>query len=261
MTGLTAALWAEALKARRSRVPLVTAIGFALAPLMGGLFMVILKDPAMARRFGLISTKAQLFSGVADWTTYFGLLAQATAVGGFAVFGLAAIWIFGREYSDRTAKDLLALPTSRAAIVSAKMIVLAAWTALLVALVLGLGLVLGAAIGLPGWSVGLAVRSAVLIVIVAGLTYALVAPFALAASAGRGYLPPIGVLFLTIFLAQVIAALGWGAYFPWSVPALLSGAAGPSGSDLGAVSYLLVALTGLAGLAGALAWWQTADQM
>lgn len=260
MSGLTAAVWAEALKARRSRVPVVTAIAFALAPLMGALFMLILKDPAAARRFGLISTKAQLSASVADWAAYLGLLTQATAIGGFVVFGLAVIWLFGREYSDRTIKDLLALPTSRAAIVVAKMIVLAIWTALLTALVVALGLVLGAAIGLPGWSFGLTLQSAGKIAAVVSLTFALVTPFALAASAGRGYLPPIGFLFLMIFLAQVIAALGWGAYFPWSVPALLSGAAGPEGSDLGIISYLLVLLTGLAGLAGALAWWQSADQ-
>jgi ABC-2 type transport system permease protein len=40
-----AALWAEALKARRSKVPWLTAVGFSLAPLMDGLFMIILLDP------------------------------------------------------------------------------------------------------------------------------------------------------------------------------------------------------------------------
>ncbi len=151
MSGLSAAVWAEALKARRSRVPVVTAIAIALAPLMGSLFMLILKDPVTARHFGLISTKARLAAGVADWAAYLGLLTQAIAVGGLGVFGMVAIWLFGREYSDRTVKDLLALPTSRATIVVAKMIVFAVWSALLVVLVFGLGLALGAALGLPGW--------------------------------------------------------------------------------------------------------------
>ena len=106
-----AALWAEALKARRSKVPWLTALGFSLAPLVGGLFMIILKDPERARSMGLISAKAQLAAGVADWPTFFGLLAQATAVGGAMLFTIVTAWVFGREFSDHTAKELLALPT------------------------------------------------------------------------------------------------------------------------------------------------------
>ncbi len=260
MSGATAALWTEALKARRSRMPWLTALGFSLAPLMGGLFMMILKDPEWALRFGLITTKAQITAGAADWPTYLGLLRQAVAVGGLVVFGLVATWVFGREYSDRTVTDLLALPTSREVIVVAKFVVIAFWSAVLTALVCALGLSTGAAVGLPGWSLDLALGFAGRIAATAGLTVLLVCPFAWAASAGRGYLPPIATMFLVIFLSQVIAALGWGAYFPWSAPALISGVAGPNEQRLGAISYLLVALTGAAGIAGAVARWRWADQ-
>jgi ABC-2 type transport system permease protein len=241
-------------------MPLVTALGFCLAPLMGGFFMVVLQDPERARRLGLIGTKAQLVSGTADWPTYLGVLAQATAVGGVLLFGLAVIWLFGREYSDRTATDLLALPTSRAAIVAAKFLVLAVWSAGLLAVMFVLGLVVGGLVGLPGWSAGLALRAAGTAAATGGLTLLLVTVLALAASAGRGYLPAVGVMFLIVFLAQVVAAAGWGSYFPWSVPALYSGIAGPQAQQLGPVSYLLVVIAGLAGLAGTFTWWQTADQ-
>jgi ABC-2 type transport system permease protein len=259
MSGLRAALWAEALKARRSRVPLVTALGFCLAPLMGGFFMVVLKDPDRARRLGLIGTKAQLLSGTADWPTYLGVLAQATAVGGVVVFGLAAVWVFGREYSHRTVTDLLALPTGRAAIVAAKFLVVVVWSAGLVAVMFLLGLAVGSLVGLPGWSPWLAVRGAGTVAATGGLTVLLISLLAFAASAGRGYLPAIGVMFLMVFLAQVVAAAGWGAYFPWSVPALYSGIAGPGVGDLGGVSYVLVGLAGVAGVLGTFAWWRVAD--
>jgi ABC-2 type transport system permease protein len=154
---------------------------------MGGLFMLILKDPAFARRFGILSTKAQLAGSAADWPAYFGILAQATAVGGSIVFGLVVIWLFGREYSDRTVKDLLALPTTRAEIIVAKCVVLVIWTAMLTALLIVLSLGIGGVIGLPGWSVGLALYSAAQIGFVAILTLALVIPLAWVASAGRGY--------------------------------------------------------------------------
>jgi ABC-2 type transport system permease protein len=260
MSGLRAALWAEALKARRSRMPLVTALGFCLVPLMGGFFMVVLQDPERARRLGLIGTKAQLVTGTADWPTYLGVLAQATAVGGLLLFGLATIWVFGREYSHRTATDLLALPTRPAAIVAAKFGVVAVWSAGLVAIMLLLGLGVGGLVGLPGWSAGLALRAVGAVAATGGLTLLGVTPLALAASMGRGYLPAVGVMFLLVFLAQVVAAAGWGAYFPWSVPALYSGIAGRDLQRLGTISYLLVATAGLAGLLGTLAWWRLADQ-
>lgn len=258
--GCAAALWAEALKARRSIVPWLTAIAIALAPLVGALFMAILKNPDLASRAGLLTTKAQARAASADWPTYFSLLEQSVAIGGFVVFGFIATWLFGREYTDRTIKDLLTLPTARQEIVTAKYIVLFVWSAALTALVYVLGLAGGVIVGLPGWSLGLALTAAGQLVVTAGLTVALVTPFAWVASAGKGYLPPVGAMFLTIFLAQVIAAVGLGPYFPWSIPALTSGVAGPAGQTVGLVSYILVLLTGLAGIAATAIWWRFADQ-
>jgi ABC-2 type transport system permease protein len=258
VSGLRAALWAEGLKARRSRVPLLTALGFSLAPVMGGLFMVILKDPARAQGMGLISAKAQL-AGVADWPSYLGLLAQATGVGGLLVFALLTAWVFGREFVDHTAEELLALPTPRGAIVGAKFVVVAVWGVLLAACILGLGLAIGFALGLPGWSPALGARAAADLAITALLVLALMPGVALLASAGRGYLPALGWSILTLFLAQILAATGWGDWFPWSVPALFSGMAGPRGEQVGLHSYVIVAITGLAGAAATFTWWRNAD--
>src|SRR5512145_2327188 len=138
MANFSSALWVETLKLRRSKVPLFTLIGFSMAPLFGGLFMIILKDPEAARSMGLISTKAQLAAGTAEWATLFNMLAQATAVGGAIVFGIFTAWLFGREFSDHTVKELLALPTSREAIVGAKFVVVAGWTFGLSLLIFGL---------------------------------------------------------------------------------------------------------------------------
>lgn len=260
MTLFRAALWAEALKARRSKVPWLTALGFSLAPLVGGLFMIILKDPERARSIGLIGAKAQLAAGVADWPTLLGMLAQATAVGGALLFTLVTTWVFGREFSDRTAKELLALPTPRAAIVGAKFVVVGIWAAGLAALVFVLGLAVGAAVGLPGWSAALLWRAGGDLFVTAILTLALMTPVALLASAGRGYLPPLGWAFLTLFLAQILAAIGWGAWFPWSVPALFSEIAGPRATQVGLQSYIVVGVTCVAGLVATFVWWRSADQ-
>jgi len=259
---LRAALWGEALKARRARMPVVTMVGFALAPLVGALFMKILLDPAWAAHFGALTTKAQLSAAHGDWPTYFGLLTQTLAIGGSIIFSLIVTWLFGREYSDQTAKDLLALPTPRATIVTAKLCVAVIWCVVLTLWIYLLGLALGALIGLPGWTMGVWFQATARYVATGGLTIALMLPIAWVASAGRGYLPAIGATVLLVFLSQVLSALGLGPWFPWAVPALFSGAAGPEAeSSLGVGTYLLVTFIVLGGIAAVVAWWRTADQM
>jgi len=255
MNNMAQAVWVELLKARRSKMPLLTALGFLLFPLALGFFMIVLKYPELARRYWLVSAKAQITMGVADWPTYLGFLALATAMGGFMLFSLIGSWVFGREYSDRTVKDLLALPTSRSAIVLSKFVVVAAWSAALTVMICLVGLGVGAAIGFPQASRQIALQGGVTIALAACLTIALVTPIAFFASAGHGYLPPMGFVFLVLLLAQVIAAAGWGEYFPWSIPALYA-----RGENLGTVSYVIIVLTSVAGIAGTILWWELADQ-
>jgi len=260
MNGFVVALWAETLKMYRSKVPLFTFLGLSIAPLMGGLFMIILKDPQAARSMGLISAKAQLTAGVADWATFFSILSQAVALGGAIVFAIITAWVFGREFSDRTAKELLALPTLREAIVAAKFVVIAGWTFLLSLWIFLFGLVVGKAVVIPGWSEAL-LRSAIIDLFgSAVLTIALLSFVAFFASVGRGYLLPFGWAVLTVILAQIAGITGWGDWFPWSVPALFSGAAGPRVELLGIHSYIIVILASLIGLVVTFYWWRSADQ-
>lgn len=255
-----AALWTELLKARRSKVPLLAAIGITLAPVMDGLFMFIMKDPERAREMGLLSVKAQMAMSTADWTTFFSVLSQAIAIGGVIVFSIVTAWIFGREFSDHTAKDLLALPTSRENIVLAKLVVIAGWVLAVTVWIFVVGLLIASLVEIPGWTTHLAWKSFADVLLAAAMTLVLMTPVAFIASMGRGYLPPLGFAVLTIFLAQIIAATGWGDWFPWAVPALFSGAAGPRDELLGAHSYMLVILVGIAGIAATFHWWRTADQ-
>jgi ABC-2 type transport system permease protein len=260
MSNLSQAIWVELLKARRFKMPLLTALGFLLAPFAGGFFMMIMKDPDLAYRLGVISAKAQIVAGSADWPTYLGFLAQASAIGGFMVFCFIGSWVFGREYSDHTVKDLLALPTSRSTIVLAKFVVVMLWSAGLIVLISLIGLGIGAAIALPPVPEVIFWQNAITMAVTGCLTIALVTPIIFSASAGRGYLPPMGVAILVVILAQVIAAIGWGEYFPWAVPALRAGLAGAQYVNLGMISYVIVMLTSLAGMIATFAWWELADQ-
>lgn len=260
MNTFASALWAEILKMRRSKVPWFTAIGFSMMPLAGGLFMIILKDPAAAKSLGLITAKAQLLAGTAEWPSFFGFLAQAVAAGGMILFAIITIWVFGREFSDHTVKELLALPTSRETIVTAKFIVITVWSLIVTMLVFVMGLVIGRLIVMPGWSVKLLNTSFIDILGIAALTVPLMSLVALLASVGRGYLPPFGWTIFTLFVANLSAILGWGDWVPWAIPGLFSGVGGPRNELIGMHSYVILTITAIIGLIATYYWWRSADQ-
>ena len=260
MNNLSSALWAETLKMVRSKVPLFTAIGFCMAPLAGGLFMIILKDPEAAKSLGLITTKAQLLTGTADWPSFFGFLAQAVAAGGMILFSIITIWVFGREFSDHTVKELLALPTARETIVTAKFIVVAVWSLLITLFIFGIGMIVGTTIVIPGWSGELLRTSFINIMGSAVFTVPLMSFVALLASMGRGYLPPFGWTIFTLFLANLSAILGWGDWLPWAIPGLFSGVAGPRAEMLGTHSYVILVTASIIGFVATYYWWRSADQ-
>lgn len=249
----------ERKKLFHSKVPLVTMLALTLVPFVGGFFMFVLKDPSLAQKLGFVSAKAHIM-GTADWPSYLSLLTQAITIGGIAVFGFVTSWIFGREYSDRTIKDLLALPISRNMIVLSKFIVIFLWCLILSIFVLGLGLIVGKMVDIPGWSLSIMIQGILVFIVCSILTILLSTPVAFLASVGRGYLSPLGFMVFTIVLAQIIAATGYGHLFPWSIPALASGVAGSESAIIEDISIIIVLLTSAIGLIGTMFWWRYADQ-
>jgi ABC-2 type transport system permease protein len=260
VTGLRAAVATEFLKSRRSRVPWGVAVGFSIAPLIMGLFMVILNDPAAARALGLLGAKAQLTAGTADWPTYWSLLGQAVTVGGSILFAFLTAWVFGREFADRTVRGLLACATPRRTIVFAKALVIAAWGAAISGWILLLSLVIGGLIGIPGWSGSAAIQALATIGFAALLTIALQGMTAFVAGVGHGYIAPLGWAVAMVAASQVLAVLGWGAWFPWAVPAILAGAGGVAVEPVGPGGIAMVVLASVVGIVATVAWWERADQ-
>ena len=122
MKSISATFVTECMKLRRSRIFWITILFFIFIPVMMGLMMFVAKNPEMVTKLGIVGTKATLF-GESDWTGFFGLLIQSIATIGIIGFGFVTSWVFGREYSDRTMKDILALPISRSSIVISKFLV------------------------------------------------------------------------------------------------------------------------------------------
>lgn len=260
MNNLFAAFWAEWMKVRRSRVVLVTFLAFSLLPLIGGFFMILMKDPQAAKDAGIMGQKAEMLTGTADWPTFLSFISQGIAVGGLIVFGFVTSWIFGREHADRTLKDLLALPTGRGAIVLAKYL---AFTLVCVSMTIGIfgeALLVGKLVVIPGWTREVFSSFAKIYFISALLTIVLSYPVAFFAHWGKGYLSALGFVMFSMILAQVLGVIGFGPWFPWSVPALYSGSAGAGQQVIPAVGFALVLITGLAGMGGTLWRWHSVDQ-
>jgi ABC-2 type transport system permease protein len=257
MNNLTDMIWIETRKAIRSRMPLWTALGALFMPLGIAFLIFVSKNPEISQKLGLVSAKADLIAYAAtDWVTYLGLFGQMLAAGGFLLFILIVSWLFGREFTDGTLKDMLAVPVQRSSILLAKFIVMTVWSAVLTLFICMVGLVMGALIHLPGGSPGVILQGSTLVVITACLAIVVVLPFALFASAGRGYLLPIGLAVLTLMMTNLVAIVGYGEYFPWAVPGLFAQAKSP----LAPVSYWIAILTGLAGMLATYLWWKYADQ-
>jgi ABC-2 type transport system permease protein len=257
--GLLAAAWAETLKARRSRVAPMTAGAYLLFPLFDALFMWILEDPERARSMGLIGAKAEMVAGSADWPTFFQVLLLGIAIGGAVLGSFIIAWIFGREFSDHTSKELLALPTRRDSIITAKFALAAIWMLSLSMLAFAVGVAIGAALHLPGGSTALAATSFKAYAWIVVLTALLMPVVAVFASVGGGYLPPLAWAFLVLALAQIATVLGWADWFPWAVPGLLAGSPGSPPAPLAPHSLLVVLATSIVGAAVTYAWWRRAD--
>jgi len=239
----------------------VTFIAFALAPVMGGVFMLIMESPdAMAQASGL-NKKIQMMNLTADWSSYFSVLTQAIGVGGVLVFGFVASWIFGREYSEGTAKDLLSLPTSRVMILNAKFIVYTAWCCLLVISNLLVGMLISATLQFKPTGMEMVFSFLRDYFATAILTIPLGTPIAFFAIWGKGYLAPLGFVSLTLVFAQVIAATGYGNYFPWSIPGLFSVAGGGYKESLDLMSYVSLLVTMVIGYLATVMYWKYGDQV
>ncbi len=256
------AFTAEIQKNKHARITWVTFIAFSLAPLFGGVIMFLMKDTGYEGLSGAFKTKAVLMSFEANWISYLGLLSQAVGVGGVLIFGFVASWLFGREYSDGTAKDLLSLPISRTKIINAKFIYYIFWCLALVIFNLLLGLVIGFSLQLSGWSFDLFLNNIYVYFTTTVMIVLLNTPIAFFALSGKGYLAPLGMVAIALVLAQIIAALGFGNYFPWAVPGIYSGSGGADmKAKLNFVSYSILLITSIIGYFSTILWWKYSDQV
>jgi ABC-2 type transport system permease protein len=261
MKEFAAALYVEMNKALKSKMLWGTLIFFAFIAFMFGFIMLIAKHPEIAGNSAILSTKASLIAK-ADWNVFFGLMLQMALILGLVGPAIVTIWVFGREYSDRVIKDLLALPVSRINIVLAKFIIAFIWSILLMSLLFVCALLAGLAVHLDGWNSELILKNLRIYTVSSLLTILLFPVISLITCISRGYLLPVGVTILLLILTQFLF-LGLPSitpYFPWAIPGLISGISGPFSPKPVIISYLILGLTSILAIGGTAAWWRYADQ-
>lgn len=249
----------ELIKLRRSLVTVLTLVAFLLVPAVGGLFMWIVSEPDRARQLGLLGTKATLTGLDASWPSYFSLMTQTVGIAGMVVLAIITAYVFGREYAEGTAKNLLALPVPRWMFALAKLVVIALWWTVLIAVALVGMFVIGNALGLPGLTAEVARRGLVDILLAAAISLLLVPPVAFISTLGRGYLPPFGFAILTLLVGNVLGATGWGKWFPWSIVPMFTMQSGGEVEPLTVGSFVVVGGTFALGLAATIAQLRWAD--
>ena len=258
MNTLARPVISEFIKLRHSPFVWITFAAFSLGPIMGGLAMYLVSDTSLDS--GILEEKAIMMAFGSDWNSYLQILSQVVGVGGIIVFGFVASWIFGREYADKTAKNLLALPTSRAAIINAKFATYLLWCFALVISNLIIGLIIGYFLPLGELSLTTFAHNVIVYLTTFLLVVLLGTPISFMGIFGKGYMAPLGLVVMLIVFSQIIGALGVGHYFPWAVPGIFSGISADMKASIDYWSYTLIIMTSLIGFIATHLWWQKADQ-
>lgn len=170
-------------------------------------------------------------------------------------FAFTTCWAFGREYTDKTINDLLVKPVSKLKIAVSKFIVIALWNSLLSILMFAVVVLIGAYVGLADGTAALILHYFLMFMATSLLTTFVSTVSSFMANVTRGYLAPIGLIFLIVLIVNIVENLGLSAYIPWTVPGLLI-----TDGFLSPISIFILVITGIAGFVGTVAWWRFAEQ-
>ncbi len=260
MKGFLIALSTELTKALKSKMLWATLIFFAFIAAMLGFLMLVAKHPEIGGKSEVLSMKASMISNP-NWSTFYWLLMQMVLTVGSIGPAIVTIWVFGREYADRVIKDILVLPVSRLNIVFAKFVIVFFWSLLLLLLLYVFGIITGLLINLEGWDRELFLQKTVTYIVSSLLTILLFPVITFITCVSRGYLLSVGFAILILITTQFVflGMPGITPYFPWAIPGLFSGVAGPLSPKPGIISYIILGLTSVLGIAGTGAWWRYAD--
>jgi ABC-2 type transport system permease protein len=224
---------------------------------------------AIVAMFGLLTIVVTRFEDLsvrhATWSETLVLGPQFMAGWwGLVVFGMAAAALFGSEFGDGTAANMLTTPIRREYFVVAKMIVLALWTAALAFVAVASQMAAAASLGADGFAWDIVVQRTGDSLLVAVMIYMTLPIVALISMVGRGYLAPM--LYSSALTALSLAAtfLGWERWLPWAMQLTVAGGIAPPGildTTLPPASWVILVAMFVAGLAAVFVYIDRAEDL
>jgi ABC-2 type transport system permease protein len=233
----------EFAKLRRSGITWISFAVYIFLVGVAGFFMWMLKNPGMAEKLGLLGQKAQLVVGgaAAGWSTYLGLVLEMSGIAALVLCSFVLTYLFGREYVEGTAKNMLALPVARWHFVAAKLLIALLWCGALTLWELALTSFTGLLVDLGPLTTEYFTSWALKAVGASLIGFTCSAAAAWIAVMTRGYLAPLGYVIFSMLLAVVLGATEWGKWAPWSILMWFTGASGP-GKNLVPGSFAVITL-------------------
>ena len=183
---------------------LISIIGAGVAP-----FLVVVasyihmktKQPTPTILFGQLFTEVNLYT---------------TLIIGFPLYGVVIAYLFTREYTEDTLKNLLTIPVSRISFIISKFILLFLWIMMLTLVAWALTLLLGLIGSFPGFSITLLLGSLIKFLICGGLLFLLSSPIVLLTLVMKTYVPPIILTIIITMTNLMIVNSKHKDLFPWT---------------------------------------------
>jgi ABC-type transport system involved in multi-copper enzyme maturation permease subunit len=241
---------AELLKLRRSKVTWLSFALYAFIAAILGAFMWVMMHPEVAESLGLFGKKAAFAfgGGALDWTAFLTFIVQMGGMGGLVLCSIIVAYVFGREYAEGTAKNILALPVPRSYFILAKALVCALWLGLLSVWLVPVALLTGSVIGLQGFSWSLVFSVTGRLLGAGAMSTCCAMLVAWVAVGTRGYLGSLGFTFFTMVPASLFAHTDWARWVPWCIVGLYTGSMAPA-ANVGLGSLAVIAATLVIGVA------------
>ena len=237
---LVSLLFTELLKLKRSSMFLISILGAIVAP-----FVVVVatyvNEPTTPFK--------ELFYNVNLYTVL---------IIGVPLYGVVTTYLFNREYTENTLKNILTIPVSRMSFIMSKTLLLFMWIMMLTVIAWGITLVLGLLMQFNGLSSSMLTESIKQFSIGGILLFILSSPIILVTLVMKNYVPTI-IFTVVITLINVMGGNSeHRALFPWTAAGDIANHTLPS-TYPPEYSYIAITATALTGFIAIIVYFKKVD--